>query len=102
MDMRVSGTSIRQAGARVQSSCRGVASRCDWYKESGKDDKAMARQDELLIKPSELQEFDAVPSAERFVDSTATTCEACGEEYEASSGYYQSDEYSYCSDCCHW
>lgn len=30
------------------------------------------------------------------------TCEACGVEFEASTGYFESGEYAYCAECCHW
>lgn len=29
-------------------------------------------------------------------------CEACGGAFEASTGYYEPDEYAYCAECCHW
>lgn len=30
------------------------------------------------------------------------TCEACGVEFEASTGYVEPGEYAYCAECCHW
>lgn len=29
-------------------------------------------------------------------------CEACGQRFEPTQGYYEPGEYAYCSECCHW
>lgn len=34
--------------------------------------------------------------------ASRSRCEACGALFEPSKGYYEQDEYAYCSDCCHW
>jgi hypothetical protein len=38
----------------------------------------------------------------RMLRQDTVECEACGCSFEPDSGYVEPEEYSYCSDCCHW
>jgi hypothetical protein len=67
----------------------------------------MTRQEELLIKQSELQaEFEATPSyVERFANGKAGICSTCDDEFDpASAGRHDmgrdSREHSSCGGCC--
>ena len=37
-----------------------------------------------------------------LLDQGQVTCETCGTLFLVAQGYYESGEYAYCSECCHW
>lgn len=45
-----------------------------------------------------IQQIEGMAKSVRIT----TTCQACGKQYDLAQGYYETGEYSYCSECCWW
>jgi NAD-dependent SIR2 family protein deacetylase len=61
------------------------------------EDTKQGRADALAFIETVKQEIAKVRAS-----LENATCEACGQQFKKSEGYFDEGEYSYCANCCKW